>query len=632
MKSISVGLLLLASVGWLTAQSDPTAEKQHTAAVGAAAERLALVREGKPVCKVVTLGGADCPFLMKRSAETIVESVRRWSGVELQKLTQSGGLPNEPVIVLATYDQMAAITSRLKEPALLEVPALDPHGFSCQLLGDGEKRFLVVARTPRGVYNGAQYLADFLIDGPRSDLFLEARTVVRSPQMQGRPIYLLTIWGNEDEYTERDFAKIFDSFARDGMDRIYFWASGHFPSQKFPQTYKVKDTLKDATYDSTTESGIDSVAALQKVIRHAHDRGLMLYLGGALGGWVGTRFLTNLDPATFKKGSIGDSGQDDSVWSLCPSLPAVRKALVEYWVEMFDACPEADGLFIESADEMGGCNCSECGRAIDKYGSKQFGQAQLSLVLEIMNEVWRKHPHARLAYTVGYEPHKSDPAYYEAIRKINDPRFEWMEARGSWEMPGPEGEAWPAAYFSKKMMGWKYHDARPAEQIITDIQRMGRESWYGAISTFSPGFNSGSFYRDIPFPTDLLPYVLTHFLHREMTWEPAKTLPEVQESVQARFFGREAPKHLGRDLWKLREMVCNVSRGAWGLPKERPAVWQYKAECGATPGDLDSLDDIARRIDQARPSASPKTSEGLDLMSRAIRDLRAFCAPQLNVK
>ena len=616
MKATWMGVLFVLLFGWLSGQSDATAEKPGKKAIPESEETYALVRANQPVWKIVTFGSTEGRLLLDRAVQAVGGTVKRWSGVELPVSSVSSDetrLPDGPAIVLATWDQISRLMPNLKQPSLLQAPALDPQGFVCQLIGEKKEYFLVIGRTQRGVYNGAQYVADFLIDGPGSELYLNARTVVRSPQMQGRPVYLLTIWGNEDEYTEADFAKVFDSFARDGMDRVYFWASGHFPSRKYPQTYRVENSLNGVVYDGTLQTGIGSVEALRKVMLHAHDRGLMFYVGGGLGGWVGTRFLTNLDPATFKKGSIGDSGGDDSRWSLCPSNPKARKALVEYYSEMFEALPGADGLYIESADEAGECQCGECSKAIDKLGSRQFGQSQLSLVLEIMQAIWRKSPQARLAYTIGYSPHKSDPAYYEAIRKMNDPRFEWMEARASWEMPGPDGKPLPARYFSPRIMGWRYNDQRPLDQLVSDLQRMGREGWYGAISTFSPGFSSGSFYRQIPFPTDLLPYVLTHFLHRELTWEPAVSLEEAKRRTQARFFGREAPGYLARDLWSLREMIRNVS---------------HSQNCSAKPGDLDGLDDITRRVAQLRNGASPKTLEGLDLMARAIQDLKAHCSQE----
>jgi hypothetical protein len=294
---------------------------------------------------------------------------------------------------------------------------------------------------------------------------------------------------------------------------------------------------------------------------------------------------------------------------------------------MFDALPEADGVYIESADEAGGCGCSVCNKPIDSFGSKQFGQSQLTLAQEIMQAIWRDHPHARLAYTIGYEPHKQDPAYYEVIRQMSDPRIEWMEARRSSSFPGPGGKPLPAAYFSRHLLSWRYHDLHPLEKLLEDIRLAGTEGWYGAISTFSPGFSTGSFYKDIPFPTDLLPYVLTHFLHREATWEPALSVEEARQRVQRRFFGREAPEQLGLDLWALREILRTSSRGTWGVTNK---LWQYLGKAKATPEAFDQADQIEKRVKQARATAGPKTLETLNLMTRAIDDLRKLAkGPEL---
>ena len=498
---------------------------------------LPLTETGRHTCTIVTISRNEPDLLIRRAMEAITVVVRRWGGADLPVVNlkeHTRSLPAGPAIVLTTLDGLRSVAPEIEQSttALMRLAFMDEQGFVCvPVESKGVTQMFVVSRTSRGVFNGAVYLRDFLIEGAK-DLYVQRETVIRSPQMGGRPVYLLTIWGNEDEYTVQDWKLIFDSFARDGMDRIYFWLSGHFPSKKFPKTHKVANTVKGITYDSTKDSGIPTLEDQRQLIRSAHEMGLKFYLGGALGGWVGTVFITDLEKDTLKKG-VGDS-------SLCPSNSKVRQALVQYYREMLDALPEADGLYLESADEDGDCQCPVCSRPIDSLGSKQFGQAQLSLLQEIMHEIWRDHPHARLAYTVGYSAHKSDAAYYEAIRQMNDPRLEWMEARASWEFPATDGKALPAAYISRHMMGWRYHDTKPMDELVSDISRMGKEGWYGCISTFSPGFSSGSFHKDIPFPTDQLPYILTHFAHREMTWEPALTIEELRKRVHRRFFGKEA--------------------------------------------------------------------------------------------
>ena len=267
---------------------------------------------------------------------------------------------------------------------------------------------------------------------------------------------------------------------------------------------------------------------------------------------------------------------------------------------MFDAVPEAAGKFIESADEIGECTCTLCSRSHDKVDSGQFGQSQLSVCQEIMSGIWRDHPDARLAYTIGYQEHAKDVAYYDQIQRLSkDPRFEWMEARKSWSFPGPGGELRPASYFSNRVMRWKLYSGLPYDEMIADANRVGTDGMYGMAIDFSPGYLSGSFYKDIPFPTEILPYVLTGFVFREATWNPALTVEEMRDRTQERFFGNEAPDYLSDDLWKLREIIRN-KRG------------------------VNQLSEIERHIEEAKTSASPKTLEGLEIMTRAVTDIRTY--------
>ncbi|UCD29974.1 MAG: hypothetical protein JSV03_05730 [Planctomycetota bacterium] len=573
-------------------------------------ETLSLTRNGEAVCQVVSVIDDKPEPLMRMAEKAITDTVKRWDGVKLPVLElgeSSGKLPDKPAIVLATWRRLKKVVPEIEtsNKTLLRVAFLDEQGFVCIPVTRGSITWMcVVSRSPRGVYNGAVYLRDFLIDGGPGNLKLELDTVVRTPQMPGRPVYLLTIWGEEDEYTADDYRSIFASLARDGATHVYFWLSGHFPSKKFPQTYKISNK----NWDSTKDSGIGTLADQHRLIQDAHDLGIGFYLGGALGGWCGTYAITNREPGTMRTRSVAETGDDVSEWVLCPSSPRSRRTLIDYYKEMFDALPEADGLYIESADEYGECQCERCRVPVDKSGSRMFGQNQLSLIHEMMNEIWKDHPHARLAYTIGYSPHVNDPAYYEVIRQMSaDPRVEWMEARNSWEFPGPGGDPLPATYFSPRVMRWEYIDLRPLEQVVRNTMRVASSGMYGYIMTFSPGFSSGSFYHDIPYPTDSLPYILTHFVYREGTWLPAQTVEEMKKRVQRRFFGKEAPATLSDDLWVLRE-ILRESAGKKISVKNR-----------------ESLSRIEKVVNQTRRGASLKTQAGLDLMSRAINDIRRFC-------
>jgi hypothetical protein len=266
------------------------------------------------------------------------------------------------------------------------------------------------------------------------------------------------------------------------------------------------------------------------------------------------------------------------------------------------------------ADEWGECVCGECSKPVDEFGSRQFGQSQLSLIQEIMRGIWSRHPRARFSFTLGYDEHKSDPAFYEVVRQMSDPRIEWMEARGRWEFSGPARwggisnpapASLPACCFSKQVMRWAQWYNLPIERMVADANRAASAGFYGMITSFEPGFASGSFYREIPFPTHLLPYALTAFAYREMTWNPSLTLDELKERVLWRFFGEGASKELAEDLWALREFIREVS-----------AKQQFTQEETAL------VQKVERDIRQAEPLANPKALDGIALMRRAIEDAR----------
>jgi hypothetical protein len=556
---------------------------------------LTLAKSGKSACALVIISDGKRDSLLEQSADLIANIAKGWSGVALPSTTLKGSdreLPVDQSIVFTTLDTLKKLAPELaaSHKEFAQAATMDKQGFVCvPITNKNAKQLFIVSQTPRGVYNGAVYIRDFCIDGTKQNLYADFRPVVRSPQMTGRPVYTLTIWAQESRYTAADWATVFQSFARDGVDTVYFWVSGHFPSKQFPQAYKCKDVFDGKLYDTTEETQIGTVQDLKDIVGSAHKLGLKIYLGGALGGWCGTQFLTNLEPSTLKTGPKEPS--------LCPSNPKCRKALVDYYQEMFAAIPEADGLFIESADEIGECKCDLCSKPVDTLGSKQFGQSQLSLCQEIMSRVWRIHPQAHFAYTIGYQEHAKDVAYYSLIQRLsNDPRFEWMESRKSWSFPGPSGEARPASFFSKKFMHWNQDANTPLETLIGNANRAKAEGMSGLVTCFSPGFDSGVFYKQIPIPTDALPHALTGFVYREATWNPDLTVDGMHDLVQKRFFGKEAPKNLSDGLWKLRE-IMRTKKG------------------------VEKVDAIEQHIQEAQSNAGPKTLEGLAIMTRAVNDI-----------
>ncbi len=565
------------------------------------------------VCRIVTCAPPS-DRLGALAVRALTEPVKRWSGADLpvQRPIGEPGTrsavppPGGPAVVLATLEQLAGLDpDAAGQEAAARVEMLDDHAFVLlPAAGPGEPRLIITGRTPRAVFHGAVYAAETLIDGPADALSLAAEPILRAPQLRLRPVYVLTIWGEEDQYRADDWLKVFEAFARDGATHVYFWLSGHYPSKTFPQTFR----LADRDWDSTADSRIDTLEDQRRLIQGAHDLGMRFYLGGGLGAWCGTFMLTDRAPGTMRRDSTDESGQDVSEWALCPADERAREALVAYYREMFDSLPEADGLYLESADEYGACACPRCAAPSDAAGGRMFGQHQLSLVRRIMHEIWQRHPHARLCYTIGYGPHRRDASYYEVVRQIGaDPRIEWMEARDSWDFPAPGGGQRPARWFSPRVLRWEYFDLRPLENLVANTGRAALAGLAGTISTFSPGFASGSFHHDIPFPTDRLPYVLTQYVWRESAWEPAGDLEALKRRVETRFFGRTAPPGAAERLWELRELL----RGT--------------ADRRLRPGQAETLSRIEAFLAGPHASAWPKAREGLELMRRAVADIRALC-------
>jgi hypothetical protein len=610
---------------------------------------LDLVRGSKPAATVVV---PDAPSaIWDAAAALLTRTAERWGGAgpRVVRLPRGAALPDGDVIVLGTAetsDELAAAARREGSP-LARVAFADPQAFAVESRTErGRKALLIAGKTPRGAFNGAVFCRDFLLDavGPpgRADVFARSASLLRSPALAVRGTYHLSIYGAAMKYTAEDWMKVIDRYAEDGMERVYFWLSGHHPSKKFPQLYDV-DSAKG------TRLTVDGV---RRLIKYCHERGIRFYIGGGVFAWTASHYLVQGHP---EAAAVKANG-------LCPSKPYARAANREHFLEMYDTWPEADGFMFEVRDEQGECQCEDCKRPIDALGSRAYGRAEITWLQEFAREAWKRNPRLHFCWLIGYAEHKDDVAYYDEIRRMSDPRFEWLDVRigldlkGAWRLPGPGGAPRPLAFLGPRVAHFDPFYRLPLGDVVTAARRCADEGLSGYVPAFEPGFATASYYADrIPVPTDALPYCLTGFVYREATWEPALTPAELKERVRRRYLSPEAPARFTDDFIWLHEFslayaeeICRYAKPRLGYGGEEippvtvegerrritaitdaavrkvkaKRVSQSFAKLAAAGAGLKRMGEIDAAMRAADGGASPKTRDGFALMRRMIDDTR----------
>lgn len=317
-----------------------------------------VTRDGRPVA--VLVAPDDAAAVWEDAIALVTATIQRWSGVAPMVVRQKHDrpLPDGQLIIIGTpqTSDFIALRCRQVESPLSRVPFVDRHGFAVETTAEANTRRLVLAApTPRGAYNAAVYCRDFLLDTKPSasgiaDVFVRSASVVRSPRLAARGTYHLSLYGTAMKYTAEDWMKIIDRYAEDGMNRVYFWLSGHHPSKKFPQLYNV-DSAKGTRL---------TVEGVGRLIKYCHDRDIEFHIGGGVFAWTASHYLIEGHPEIAAVGAAG----------LCPSQAFARSANREHFLEMYDTWPDADGFMFEVRDEHGPCHCANCDHVIDGFGSK----------------------------------------------------------------------------------------------------------------------------------------------------------------------------------------------------------------------------------------------------------------------
>ena len=610
-------------------------------AFGKPADTVAFSISDREHRKVTVISGVNPGRVESTAVQTFAEELERETGSRPALAT----IPPEgmnPLVIVGTAAGNDTLSDLAKKHAL-PVDALGEEAFLLRTLeDDGRPVLLIAGGGERGVLYGVQEALDQVItSGPNGEVVVIPCDVRRQPALPIRGTYCLTCWGLAPHYDRAGWESAIDSMSRAGMNRIMFWMDGLFRSRKFPYTF-----LDNSYFTGVQLTDED----IHKLIKYAHDRGMKFYLGSGVFGW----FTSQTFVAKFKEAA--DSSPNGT--NLCPSHPLAQQLTHDYLAEMIEVFPEADGYMLEIRDEQGDCFCEVCQKPLDERGSKQFGQSELDLLEKLSRTVWAKYREKKFVWLMGFANHNNDPLYYERIRKMSrDPRMEWLEVRGSWTLPTPDGERKPLSRFSDNAYIWGggYY-AQTRESIQSLVQRILKAGLRGYLPAYEPGFGSASLYgKVVPYPVHLIPFVLTQHYYREFTWDPEIDRDTLLARTHRKFFSSDVPIELADDLFFLRrfhqahypELTCiapgliRTNRLGDGVEQiwndthmpdkegqltrlaRRVRSLQELAKGG---GDMNRVVQIEERIAQHRPNTSRRSARSFDLMQRCIDDIRTALA------
>jgi hypothetical protein len=555
---------------------------------------LLVLFDGKQVTGRIV--GPDHPSELEALAiKKLTDTAGRVFGFELPVVAASAARNLSGSIVIGTPASNAAIGS-----LRLPIDPAKPDSFLIQRTGEGGAPVLAVTSGgDRGVFDAAVFVAEFSMQSHRGVVALQTATVRRQSPIRQRGTYNLVCWGLAPRYTRQDWEHVIDAMAEDGMNLIYFWLSGIFQSKVFPESFIYPET------PLTTED-------IRLLIRHAHSRGIDFYLGTGVFAWFG------IDDIAKRHAEFRDIG----VPYMSRTLPAARQAMKSYLLELYDAFPEADGMWLEIGDEGDyACKDPACQKPVYDFGSTVSRQASPAFLKEFSAELWKTHPKAKLVWGIGYpEAHKWDVKYYDDLRQnFRDPRYYFLEVRQNWALQDHEGVLKPLRELSPNAMHWDQYYGLPLRDIGERARRIWEDGLAGYVVAFEPGFNSHSvFGRSIPFPVDAIPYRLTRFAYREFTFDPSLSWAGFRQRLLDSFFGDRAnPELVDLTLTLFEFMRTGPISGSF-RELTHPAD-------GSGYGKMlkPRLAAIEARLNGMEPGLGPRAkSVGLPLLRRAIADLR----------
>jgi len=602
---------------------------------------MTLIEQGRPQGAIILADQATATEEI--AARKLAEWLGEQSGVEfpILRTREMDAHSTGNFVLLGTPQNQPLLAELMIEGSggAADLPFLDDEGFGVETFSrDGRNYLLVGGRTPAGVFHGAIYARDFLFDilHPVDQIVVRDVELVRNPALLERGPYLLPQYGVVPEYTLEHWKHIIDRMAEGGLNRIYWWVAGMYPSPRFPETFTI----------TNSKMGVEDINTL---IDYAHERGMKFLVGGGAFFWHGVDGYLEDHPELAATSSAG----------MCPSNPEARRFMQAYSLEWLETFPKADGLWLEPRDEAGACFCEDCQVRLDAFNSRAYGQNEISFLKDLMKQVWDRNPAHTLVWLIeflehkDFFPHLDDPLYFERIREIQDSRVKWMVVWEAFNLPGPGNDRRPVPFFTRNGLHWD-KPYWPNLQNVFDHARICAEQGYlGYSNAWEIGFASNDWYiHDVPYPVDIIPEVVTRLAFREACWAPEQSWDAFTERVHRYFFSREAPRQLAEDILWLRQYITAANH-EFRSPMEfdtetaladevrRVDQLEDRTEKASALERLSALVDILEetraealprmieieaRLAEIEPQASRKTLQTLAIMRRAIDDSRAVYA------
>ena len=208
---------------------------------------LDVVKDGQPSAVLVLPDAAS--EIERIAADKLIAWCETYAQVKLplQRTSDLGPAAEGNYILLGTGENQPLIADMIKNgdggPA--DLPFLSDEGFGLETVEKAKAKYLVIAgRKPKGVFHGAVYVRDFLLDilPPAEGVVIREVKMVRSPALAIRGPYLLTQYGKTLLYTLDHWKHIIDMMAEGGINQIHWWIAGMYPSERFPETFVATTT------------------------------------------------------------------------------------------------------------------------------------------------------------------------------------------------------------------------------------------------------------------------------------------------------------------------------------------------------------------------------------------------------